>query len=384
MVKKNKILFVGPLPPPYAGPEISAKMFTECAINDHFIIEILNTNFRKSNSEKGKIDLQIFIAFFKLTWNLTSKIIKHRPKVVYYYVTSTILGWLAKDIWVILISKILGAKVVIHMRAGHFRKNYDSSNFFVKAIIKFFLNRTNYNLAQSESLALQYKGIVKDENKIGYIYNMIDIQKFEGFDQQIFDKNILFFMGHLSNAKGYTDILKVMPEIISEFPEVKFCFAGTLIKDERNVFINAVTNERIEFSDPEEVYDTCIKGKYEVNYQYVGKLDEKQKLEWLKVAGVFILPSYSEGFSMSVLEAIAAGKPIITCPVGALKDVIVDHVNGILITPGDTNKLKESILELLRNNQLRESISKNNFELRNTFSIQEIEKQYVKLFKNLI
>ena len=113
-------------------------------------------------------------------------------------------------------------------------------------------------------------------------------------------------------------------------------------------------------------------------------LHEKQKLEWLKVAGIFILPSYSEGFSMSVLEAIASGKPIITCPVGALKDVIINHVNGILITPGDTNKLKESILELLRNNQLRESISINNFELRNRFSIQEIEKQYIKLFKNLI
>jgi glycosyltransferase involved in cell wall biosynthesis len=384
MVKKNKILFVGPLPPPYAGPEISAKMFTECGINDHFIVEILNTNFRKSNSEKGKIDLQIFIAFFKLTWNLAQKLIKHRPKIVYYYVTSTILGWLAKDVWVILISKILGAKVVIHMRAGHFRKNYDASNFFVKAIIKFFLNLTNFNLAQSESLTLQYKGIVKDESKIGFVYNMIDIEKFNGFDSQSVDKNVIFFMGHLSNAKGYTDILKVMPAIISEFPAITFCFAGTLIKDERNVFINAVTNERIEFSDPEEIFNTYIKGKYESNYNYVGKLDEKQKLEWLKVTSIFILPSYSEGFSMSVLEAIAAGKPIVTCPVGALKDVIKDRENGILITPGDTDKLKDSILELLRNNALRESISKNNFELRKSFSIQEIEKQYIKLFKNLI
>jgi glycosyltransferase involved in cell wall biosynthesis len=359
-------------------------MFTECGINDHFIVEILNTNFRKSNSEKGKIDLQIFIAFFKLTWNLAQKLIKHRPKIVYYYVTSTILGWLAKDVWVILISKILGAIVVIHMRAGHFRKNYDASNFFVKAIIKFFLNLTNFNLAQSESLTLQYKGIVKDESKIGFVYNMIDIEKFKDFVSQSVDKNVIFFMGHLSNAKGYTDILKVMPAIISEFPAITFCFAGTLIKDERNVFINAVTNERIEFSDPEEIFNTYIKGKYESNYNYVGKLDEKQKLEWLKVTSIFILPSYSEGFSMSVLEAIAAGKPIVTCPVGALKDVIKDRENGILITPGDTDKLKDSILELLRNNALRESISKNNFELRKSFSIQEIEKQYIKLFKNLI
>lgn len=381
---KPKILFVAPFPPPLAGPEISAKLFLESNVADDFDIIKLDTNFRDSNSQKGKFGVAMMFAFFQLNIKLIKRIITFKPDIAYYYVTATMLGWLGKDIWVIMLSKLFGLKVVIHMRAGHFRKNYDQSNKVFKKIIKTVLNLTDYNLAQSPTLAKQYEGLVKDKNKIGYIYNMISEENYFVHSVDTHDENCIFFLGHLSHAKGYCDILKSIPKIVQEFPDVKFCFAGTVITEERNVFFNGVTGKPITFTNPEDIFREYIVNAYEANYKYLGKLDEKQKIDWLNKSNVFILPSYSEGFSMSVLEAIAVGKPIVTTPVGALKDVLKNEVNAIIVNPGDIEAITNALLRFLRDKAFRKSVANNNKILRHDFSVDTISKKYKELFNSML
>lgn len=381
---KPKILFIAPFPPPLAGPEISAKLFLESNVADNFDVIKLDTNFRKSNSQKGKFGFAMMFAFFQLNIKLIKRIITFKPDIVYYYVTATMLGWLGKDIWVIMLSRLFGLKVVIHMRAGHFRKNYDQSNKVFKKIIKTVFNLTDYNLAQSPTLAKQYEGLVKDKNKIGYIYNMISEENYFVHTDDKYDENIIFFLGHLSHAKGYCDILKSIPDVVQEFPDIKFCFAGTVITEERNVFFNGVTGEPITYANPEDIFREYIQNVYEANYMYLGKLDEKQKIDWLRKSNIFILPSYSEGFSMSVLEAIAAGKPIVTTPVGALKDVLQNEVNAIIVNPGDIDAITNAILRFLRDKAFRKSVANNNKALRCDFSVDTISKKYKELFNSIL
>ncbi len=380
---KPKILFVAPFPPPLAGPEISAKLFLESNITDSFDIIKLDTNYRKSNSQKGKFGFAMIIAFFQLIFKLIKKIIWLKPNVVYYYVTATMLGWLGKDIWVIIISKLFGSKVVIHMRAGHFKKNYNQSNKIFKIIIKRVLNLTDYNLAQSHSLSKQYDGLVLDINKIGYIFNMISEEYFVQSDDT-YDENNIFFLGHLSHAKGYCDILKSIPKVVKEFPDVKFYFAGTIITEERNVFFDGVSGDPIKYVNPKNIYRDYILKQHEDNYVFLGRLEEKEKIDRLKKSNIFILPSYSEGFSMSVLEALAVGKPIVTTPVGASKDILKNKVNAILVNPGDVEAITNAILKFLRDKAFRKSVADNNKLLRHDFSVDKISREYEELFNNII
>jgi len=383
MPKKSKILFIAPFPPPFAGPENSAKTFIESPVNDKYEIIKYNTNFRKSNADKGKVGVKMIFAFFQLNYRLIKALVSHKPKIVYFYVTATMLGWIGKDIWVIIISKLFGSKVVIHMRAGHFRKNYDLASKLVKKLIKFTLNQTDFNLGQSYTLAEQYSSIVKDDNKIGFVYNMINVSKYKvSFDN--YDPNIILFLGHLSFAKGYCDILKIIPEVSERFPNVKFCFAGTKKSVERNILFNNLTGESLVFEDPEQVYQDYVKGSYDNNYSYLGKLGEVEKIEWLKKCNLFVLPSYSEGFSTAVLEAIATGKPIITTQVGGLVDIIDNGENGFLIKPGEKEDLKNSILKLLSDSSLRSQMAKNNEILRGDFALENVSNEYVKLFDSLV
>jgi len=381
--KKEKLLFIAPFPPPYAGPENSAKTFIDSDLNDYYNIIKFNTNFRNSNADKGRVGLKMVSAFFKLNNELIKILFKEKPTIVYFYVTATVLGWIGKDIWVIFLSKLFGAKVVIHMRAGHFRRNFDRTNQVFKWVIKKALNQVNYNLAQSHSLAKQYYDIVDDSSKIGYIYNMIDIAKYFNNSPNDYDEKLILFLGHLSHAKGYNDILKVIPSISKKHPDVKFVFAGTKKSIERNITFNDSTGETIKFENPKDIFDNYIKGTFEKNYQYLGKIGEKDKIKWLKKCNFFLLPSYSEGFSTAVLEGLAAGKPILTTPVGGLKDIIKPNENGLLVLPGKIDDLENAILQLLENKKLRDKIANNNLLYRSNFSIVKIESDYLKLFQRL-
>ena len=71
--------------------------------------------------------------------------------------------------------------------------------------------------------------------------------------------------------------------------------------------------------------------------------------DWLSVMDMFVLPSKTEGTPLALLEAMAAGLPVIATKVGEIPNILTDHQNGILIDYGDVKGLSDSILYLLNN-----------------------------------
>jgi glycosyltransferase involved in cell wall biosynthesis len=67
----------------------------------------------------------------------------------------------------------------------------------------------------------------------------------------------------------------------------------------------------------------------------------------LNAMDIFVLPSYSEGLSLALLEAMAAGKPVIATAVGGTPEVVTDGVNGLLIPPRDAGALAGALERLL-------------------------------------
>jgi len=379
----KKILFIAPFPPPYSGPESSAKMFIEAPIAEHFKIIPFNISFRKSARDRGKVGIYIVFIFLRFICGLVIRIIRYRPEIVYYYVTATKLGWIYKDIWCILGSKLLFRKVVIHMRAGHFRRNYTEMSWLYRKLVRYACSRVDLAIVQSDTLKDQFKDLVQPE-KIEVVPNMIDTIKYAP-DPSINKENEIFFMGFLSKAKGYTDLLKALPIVVEAHNDIKFSIAGTKLKKERNDITNFLTGERLTWEDPEEVYNAYIKGKFENNFTYLGVINETEKIAQFRKSLMFVLPSYSEGFSMSVLEAMSTGTPIIASPVGALSDIIENNSNGILIEPGNPKELGQAIILLLEDINLREKISKNSRSLvLEMFSKEIVSQKYVELFKKVL
>lgn len=79
--------------------------------------------------------------------------------------------------------------------------------------------------------------------------------------------------------------------------------------------------------------------------------------EWLTIADVSVLSTHVEGFSLTVLESMAAGVPTIATAVGGNCEAIVNGVTGFLTPPGDAEAIAESVLRIFDNPDLRRTIS---------------------------
>jgi len=85
--------------------------------------------------------------------------------------------------------------------------------------------------------------------------------------------------------------------------------------------------------------------------------DRLDLLELLRLADLFVLPSYSEGLPGALLEAMALGKACIASRVNAVPEAVRDRETGILVPPGDSRALADAIRDLARDDTLRERIA---------------------------
>lgn len=100
---------------------------------------------------------------------------------------------------------------------------------------------------------------------------------------------------------------------------------------------------------------------------------------------VFVMPSLSEGLGVAVLEAMAAGRPVVASAVGGLKESVVDGVTGFLVPPGDPNALAEGIGRLVENPSLAAEFgSAGRARARADFSLENMARRNEELYRELL
>jgi glycosyltransferase involved in cell wall biosynthesis len=105
---------------------------------------------------------------------------------------------------------------------------------------------------------------------------------------------------------------------------------------------------------------------------------------WIPAMDIFVLPSLTEGTPMALLEAMACRIPIVASSVGGVPQIIESGKDGILVTPGEPEDLAAGVLELYKNNALREQFVETAYKkVRSNFDIRQwtktIESQYTEI-----
>jgi sugar transferase (PEP-CTERM/EpsH1 system associated) len=104
-------------------------------------------------------------------------------------------------------------------------------------------------------------------------------------------------------------------------------------------------------------------------------------VELISSFDVFILPSIAEGIPMTVLEAMAIGKPVIASNVGGLPEIIINST-GVLVSPDNKEALTQSVLNLLKSKTKMEVMGRNARQhIKNNFSIENMINHYQKLYQ---
>ena len=170
-------------------------------------------------------------------------------------------------------------------------------------------------------------------------------------------------VGNLNFQKGQIYLIDAMPEILEKYPFATLEIIGE--GEERKVLEDEIKKLRLE--------------KHVTLYGYKNKLDK-----FIKDWSVFVLPSVSETFGISILEAMRAGLPVVASRVGGICDIITQNKNGLLASPRDSKQLAKNILDLLDHPVLAAKLKRGGLERIKDFDwkkiIKKIEKEFLELF----
>ena len=99
---------------------------------------------------------------------------------------------------------------------------------------------------------------------------------------------------------------------------------------------------------------------------------------------IFVLPSYREAMPMSILEAMAAAKPVVATNVNGIPEVVVDGITGFLVPPGDPNALAEAILKLLRDPELAHNMGQaGRLRVQEHFDLDKLHERVFELYEKV-
>lgn len=222
-------------------------------------------------------------------------------------------------------------------------------------------------LTKWEAQTLEKLGIEKA--KIYVIPNGVDLEKFrrkaKGFKEKHgIDGEIILFVGQPTKRKGAEYLIRAVPNVVKEFPDVTFAFIG--------------------YRRDESLETLCKELGIEGHVKFFGFLPEEEKIAAYKEADVFAFPTLYEGFGIVFIEAMAAGCPIVTTDVAGNKEIVGNGRNGLLVEPRNPDELAKACIRLLKNKSLARSIGRNNLIDSKRYSWKAVSKMYTKTYENLV
>jgi glycosyltransferase involved in cell wall biosynthesis len=350
-------LYLGPLPPNVGGIATFVSSMLNSELKEKYTLLAFDTGrptFGVSRSVSG-YSLIGRIGFLTMVQSVFSTIFHllsfpmilliRKPDIVHINTPSYWSFW--ENTLYLVMSRFFNKKVILHIHGGKFNCFYLSSNTVSRFMIRSIMVFPHIIIVLSPT----WKRILSEfspKARIVVLPNFVETSSFKDSipkkaSLNVADKkiiNILFVGGAGAKEKGLYDVIEAACLVIMRRKNVFFTFAGC--------------------SNMKDLTSLC-EGKGLSEYtRILDFVSGKEKYQLYLESDIFVLPSYAEGFPITMLEAMAAGLPVVASHVGAIPDVIRDGDNGFLIQAGDFKVLAEKIMLLVDDSILRQKMSDNN------------------------
>jgi N-acetyl-alpha-D-glucosaminyl L-malate synthase BshA len=233
------------------------------------------------------------------------------------------------------------------------------------AITKFSIERSDRLTAVSDYLReATYSAFGCSGCRVDVIYNFVDPKVFDRSRYQPLMSNGRKVLMHISNfrpVKRVRDVVRIYAKVRKAVPSVL-----VMVGD---------GPDRVEAQDEARLLGV------EDDVQFLGKLESVAPL--LAGADVYLLPSQSESFGLSALEALASGVPVVASRVGGLPEVVRDGETGWLFPIGDVEAMADAAIALLRDPERWRAVSAAAAaDARARFATDDIVSQYEALYRD--
>jgi glycosyltransferase involved in cell wall biosynthesis len=395
------ILATAIFPPDIGGPATYTERLAAALTERNFNAVVLaysddkNSKFKIQNSKLPIVHAQ---QFKTKNYNfLVVKVSRKYPKFIRHFIYFYKLLKLARDADIIyaqnlfsagipglLAAKLRGKKFLVKVvgdyvweRFGNpdealddFQKQKQNWKIkFLKKIQAGLAKKADKIIAPSHYLKKVVEVWGVPSEKIAVVYNAasnfseFNLSKEEAKRELAIEGEVLLSVGRLVGWKGFRALIEIMPELLSEVPNLQLVIVG---------------------EGPEKEYlETEIKIlNLEDRIKLSGKITPQQLSLYFKAADIFVLNSSYEGLSHTILEAMQSGVPIITTNICGNQELITDGENGLLIEYNQKSQLKERIVRLIKDRILQQNFIRKSQERVKVFTWSRLVDETLKVFNS--
>ena len=237
-----------------------------------------------------------------------------------------------------------------------------------RTILKSVCKRLHGRTAVSEPARDCVSRYLPDDYRL--IPNGIDLSRFSSdcppIEEFCDGKTNILFVGRLEKRKGAGYLLNAFERVKREYPNSRLIIAGSGSKQR-------------------EAYKEEVREKGIRDVVFTGYIPDADLPRYYRTADIFCAPAIGkESFGIVLLEAMAAGKPIVASKIGGYSKLIGHGSNGLLVPPKDRDALADAILSLSKDASLREHLGTQGKQDAAKFSWESVAQRTMAFYLELL
>lgn len=206
------------------------------------------------------------------------------------------------------------------------------------------------------------------------IHYGLELSKFNNDSPNEYENGLILYVGTIIRKKGVLELPAIFKLVREKNPKARLIFIGG---DSADIETQSSSSWQLvqEMFSEEDIQQI----------KYLGKMPYHEVHEYIKKAHVCIFPTFAETLGMVTIESMALQKPVVNSNIGWANELIIDGESGYLVHPKNHKKFSETILNLITDSKLCQTIGKKARErVENVFDIEKIAAENIVFYKSLI
>ena len=223
--------------------------------------------------------------------------------------------------------------------------------------LKWIASRIDIRVAVSKDAVELAQRYIGGEYEV--LFNGIELSRFAG-TTPVEKENAIFFIGRHEPRKGLSVLLEAM----------------ALLPGDVRLWVA---------SDGPETEELKRRFSADSRIDWLGRIDDAEKYERLRRASLFCAPSLrGESFGVVLLEAMAAGTPVVASDIDGYRNVATDAETAVLVEPGNVQALASSMARVIADSRLSESLISSGIAHAQSFSMDALAVKYVAMYERAL
>jgi len=330
------------------------KNWLSAGYDERVQLHYVSTNDSQVPGQRLRKVYECVRAYFKLLFLL--------PRVDVVHLHMAMYGSFWRKQIPFYMARLFGRKTIVHLHGSEFKQFYANGGWLRKKLIRNMFGKASSSMMLSEQWRDWLNEICTRTPSVDIVYNTA--KRRNNPERSGRDVVTITLMGRLGKRKGTYDLIDAFQSFAEELPQARLVLPGDGEIDE----VRALIKER------------GLEDRIEVPGWVSGPAQDEL---WDRT-DIYTLPSYNEGLPGSVLEAMSAGLPCVSTPVGGIPEAVLDGKTGYLVEAGDVPALANALAKLVRDESMRLEMGNAGRELlEEKFNIDKIVDQVVELQERL-